>query len=127
MKFCFYLWLDQEWKFIKNYQNIPFQIYIMKFCFYLWPIDDGILLENIKNVFSNLCYEICFYLWLDQEILLKIIKIYHSKFILWNSAFIYGRIKKFYWKLLKYIIPNLYYEILLLSMTDQGWDFIRNY
>jgi len=86
--------------------------------------------------------------------LLKIVKIYHPKFILWNFAFIYIRssmdfienylniwfqiyiVKSYFicdWikngillETIKNTVLNLYYEIIFLSMT-RSRDFIRNY
>ena len=55
-------------------------------------------LETVKNIISNLCYEIMF---LSMT----------------------GSRMGFNYKLLKYIIPNLYYEIMLLSMTRSRMEF----
>jgi len=93
---------DQECDFIRNYQNISFQIYIMKSYFIYDCIKNEILLEIIKIYYSNLYYEILLLSMTGSRMKFyaKIIKIYHFKFILWNYA---------------------------LSMIDREWDFIRNY
>src|SRR3989304_6731247 len=88
---------DQECDFIRNYQNISFQIYIMKSYFIYDCIKDEILLEIIKIYHLNLYYEILLLSMTESGM-------------------------KFYQKLLKYIIPNLYYEIPLLSMTGSRME-----
>jgi len=151
MKSCFYLWLDQGWDFIENYQNILFQIYIMKLCFHLWLIKDGILLEIIKIYAVNKIATRCNFInrqrvanlltmWsipnLYYEILLlsmtgsrmefyaKIIKIYRFKFMMWNYIFIYDWIKDgILLKIIKIYHSNLYYEIILLFMTGSRMRF----
>ena len=72
----------------------------MKFCFYLYWIEDGFIRNYLK------CY---------------------PKFILHDFIFIYDCIKNgILLETIKNIISNLYYEIILLSMTGSR-DFIRNY
>jgi len=97
----------------------------MKSYFYLW-LDQEILLEIIKiYYFEFILWNSAFiYDCIENGILLKIIKIYHFKFILWNHIFIYDCIENgILLETIKNIISNLHYYILLLSMTRSRMGF----
>jgi len=84
--------------FIRNYLGCYPKFILHIFIFTYDCIKNEILLETIKNMISNLHYEIIF---LSMT----------------------GSGMRFYRELLKYIIPNLYYEIIFLSTIGSRMRF----
>ena len=98
-----FIYIGSRMDLIRNYWKCYPKFISHAFIFIHDCIENEISLESIKNIISNLYYEIIF---LSMT----------------------GSRMEFYWKLLKYIDLNLYYEILLLPVIDQGWNFfIRKY